>query len=131
MSRQSVFDACVELLAGEAGERLVLGDAAPARDDRRQVRELAGLVCKSEAGVSRFISFCEQQAPDMLAPYAMIVLSLQIILRMRRDMSGEELDQVLGTVLANIELAIERRRRSEWRQRELSAWNLAAGISPR
>ena len=85
---QSVVDTVTELVAGEVGERLVLGSAEPARDDRRQARELAGLIAKSEAGVDQFIAFCEQQAVDMLAPHAMIVMSLQIILRMHRDMSG-------------------------------------------
>jgi len=121
-----VLDTVTELMAGEVGERLVLGSADPARDDRRQARELARLICKSEASVNRFIAFCEQQAADMLAPHAMAVMSLQIILRMRRDMSGEELDQALGTVLANIELAVERRRRAEWRRRELSASSFEA-----
>ena len=34
----------------------------------------------------------------------MIVMSLQIILRMRRDMSGEELDRAAASVLASFEL---------------------------
>jgi hypothetical protein len=51
----------------------------------------------------------------------MIIMSLQIILRVRRDMSGEELDRAAASVLANFELEVERRRRAEWRQRELSA----------
>jgi hypothetical protein len=118
---QSVLDTVTELMAGEVGERLVLGSANAALDDRRQACELASLICKSEASVNRFIAFCEQQAADLLAPHAMIVMSLQIILRMRRDMTGQELDQAAASVLANFELAVERRRRTEWRQRELSA----------
>ena len=51
----------------------------------------------------------------------MIIMSLQIILRVRRDMSGEELDRAAASVLANFELEVERRRHAEWRQRELSA----------
>lgn len=101
-------------MAGEVGERLVLGDASPALDDRRQARELAGLICKSEAGVNRFIAFCEQQAADMLAPYAMAIMSLQVILRMRREVSGEELDQALASVLGSFQLGAERARRRQW-----------------
>ena len=111
---QSVLDTVTELLAGEVGERLVLGTADPARDDRRQARELASLITKSEAGVNRFIAFCEQQAADMLAPHAMIIMSLQIILRMRRDMSGEDLDQALASVLGSFHLADERVKRQQW-----------------
>ena len=57
----------------------------------------------------------------MLAPHATAIKSLQIILRMRRDMSGAELDRAAASVLASVELEVERRRRAEWRQRELSA----------
>jgi hypothetical protein len=118
---QSVLDTVTELMAGEVGERLVLGSADPARDDHRQARELASLIAKSEAGVDQFIAFYEQQATDLLAPRAMIIMSLQIILRMRRGMSGEELDRAAASVLANFDLAVEHRRRAEWRRRELSA----------
>lgn len=111
---QSVLDTVTELMAGEVGERLVLGSAEPARDDRRQARELASLIAKSEASVDRFIAFCEQQAADMLAPHAMIIMSLQIILRMRRDMCGKELDQALARVLSNFQLSAERARRQQW-----------------
>jgi hypothetical protein len=107
--------------AREVGERLVLGDAKPARDDRRQARELAGLICKSDAAIDQFIAFCEQQAHDLLFPHAPLIKSLQIILRMRRNMTGEELDQALATVLAQFELAAERQRRADWRRCELAA----------
>jgi len=40
---------------------------------------LASLICKSEASVNRLIAFCEQHAADLLAPHAMIIMSLQII----------------------------------------------------
>jgi hypothetical protein len=125
---QSVVDTVTELMTGEVGERLVLGTADPAPDDRRQARELARLLCKSEAAIERFLRFCEQQAADMLAPHAMIIMSLQIILRMRRDMSGEELDQALSTVLASFELEVERRRRAERRRRVLSASGFEADV---
>jgi len=113
---QSVLDAVTELMAGEVGERLLLGSANPARDDRRQARELASLICKSEAGVNRFIAFCEQQAADTLAPHGMIIMSLQIILRIRRDMSGEELDQALASVLGSFQLNTEHSRRAQWKR---------------
>jgi hypothetical protein len=125
---QSVFDACAELLAGEVGERLVLGSADPARDDRRQARELASLICKSEAGVNRFIAFCEQQAADMLAPYAMVIMSLQVILRMRRDMSGEELDQALASALGSFQLYAEHARRAQWTRAVESAARFSASV---
>ena len=125
---QSVVDTVTELVAGEVGERLVLGSAEPARDDRRQARELAGLIAKSEAGVDQFIAFREQQAADMLAPHAMIVMSLQIILRMHRDMSGEELDQALASVLGSFQLFAERARRQQWETTVANAARFSASV---
>jgi hypothetical protein len=118
------FDAVTELLGGEVGERLVRGGGEPAHDDRRQARELARLICKSEAAVERVISLCEQQAADLLAPHVMTVMSLQIILRMHPDMTG--VDQALATVLGSFDLDAERRRRTDWRERELSADRFSA-----
>jgi hypothetical protein len=114
---QCVLDAVTELLAGEVGERLVLGSADPARDDRRQARELARLIGKSEDAIERFLSFCEQQAVDLLSPHVPFITSLQIILRMRRDMTGGELDHAAASVLANLAMAAERGRRERWQAR--------------
>jgi hypothetical protein len=125
---QNVFDAVTELMAGEVGERLVLGNADPALDDRRQARELASLIAKSEAGVNRFIGFCEQQAADMLAPHAMIIMSFQIILPMRRDVSGEELDQALASVLGSIQLSAERARRQQRAETVTNAARFSAAV---
>jgi hypothetical protein len=84
--------------------------------------------CKSEAAIERFISFCEQQAHDLLTPHGRLIVSLQIILPMRRDMTGEELDQALATVLAQFELAAERRRRADWRKCEMAASGFRANV---
>jgi hypothetical protein len=64
----------------------------------------------------------------MLAPHALIIMSLQIILRMRRDMSGAELDQALATVLGQFDLAAERRRRADWRKCGLAASGFRANV---
>jgi hypothetical protein len=114
---QSTLDACTELMAGEVAEKMLLGDATLASDDRRQAHELALLICKSPQAVEKFISLCEQQAHDLLCPYGLALLSLQIILRMHRVMTGEQLDNAIATVLANIAVANERSRRREWQQR--------------
>jgi hypothetical protein len=62
----SVVDACMQLMGGEAAEELLIGKAAHAADDRRQVNELAQLICKSPTAVTQFIAFCKQQAIDIL-----------------------------------------------------------------
>jgi hypothetical protein len=46
---------------------------------------------------------------------------MQIILRMRRNMSGAELEAAIASVLANLMLATEQVRRRQWQQRVESA----------
>jgi len=113
---QSVADACTELLAGEVGEGMLFDEPCFASDDRRQAIELAALVCRSPEAVDRFLSFCERQAFDLLAEHVTVLMSPQIILRMRRTMSGGELDDAIRTVLAHEALARERLRRMQWQR---------------
>jgi hypothetical protein len=110
----SVLDAVTQLMAGEAGERLMLGDAQYAFDDRRQGAELSALICKSDAATKLFIEFCLQQAIDMLSEHVTLLWSLGIILRMRRDMTGAEMDQAMSSILASQQATIERLQRRAW-----------------
>jgi hypothetical protein len=112
---QNVLDACTQLMAGEAAEELLLeGEASFASDDRRQVMELAALICKTPQAVAAFTTFCKQQALDMLSENVGVLLSLSIVLKIRREMTGEEVDDVIATTLARFELATERVRRKRW-----------------
>src|SRR5262249_19492308 len=98
---QSVHDACIELMGGEVAEALLLdGEPALASDDRRQASELAQLVGRTPEAVSAFIGFCRQQAADLLGEHVPLLMSLQIVLRMRRVMTGEEIDRAIATILA-------------------------------
>ena len=85
-----------------------------ASDDRRQAIELASLVCQSPEAVDRFLSFCERQAFDLLAEQVTVLMSMQIILKMRRPISGSELDEVIASVSADQAVARERLRRKRW-----------------
>ena len=119
---QSVLDAVTELMAGEVAEKMLLdGEPTSSGDDRRQARELAALVCKTPAAIDRFILLCEQQAYDLVSPYVGVLMSMQIVLRIHRTMSGEEIDRAIATVAAGQALAVERLRRADWRKREVSA----------
>jgi hypothetical protein len=46
---------------------------------------------------------------------------LSIVLRIKRTLDGAEIDKIVSDVEAGRALAIERRRRAEWRKAELSA----------
>ena len=54
-------------------------------------------------------------------PYGHVVIALSVVLKIRRTLTGAEIDDVITTVLAGFELALEQRRRADWRNRELSA----------
>ena len=61
-----VHEACTELLAGEVGERLVFGSVDPASDNRRQARELGGLICKSEAILNGLLRSANSRRPHAM-----------------------------------------------------------------
>jgi hypothetical protein len=54
-------------------------------------------------------------------PSLTLIMGLQIVLRIRRTMTGEELNRAIATILASEALGIERCRRADWRKRELAA----------
>jgi hypothetical protein len=119
---QSVLDACTELMAGTVAEKLLLeGEPSSGSDDFRQATELATLICKSPQAVMAFIGFWERQAFDLLSSRVTLIMGLQIVLRIRRTMTGEELNRAIATMLASEASAIERCRRADWRARELAA----------
>jgi hypothetical protein len=114
---QSVLDAVTELMAGEVAEKMLLdGEPTSSGDDRRQARELAALICKTGPATDRFTLLCEQQAYDLLSPYVGVLMSMQIVLRIHRTMTGEEVDRAIANVLAGQTLAVERIRRRQWQR---------------
>jgi hypothetical protein len=119
---QSVADAGTELMAGIVAEKMLLeGEPSSGSDDLRQATELASLICKSPQAIMAFIQFCERQAFDLLSSHVTLLMGLQIVLRIRRTMTGEELNRAIAAMLAGEASAIERRRRIDWHRRELAA----------
>ncbi|OKO75127.1 hypothetical protein AC629_34385 [Bradyrhizobium sp. NAS80.1] len=119
---ESVYDKCIEFLAGRAAERMVLdGEPAVPADDLRQARELALLICKSEEAVETFLAHCDVAARDLLTPYGDVVIVLSTVLRMKRTLDGAEIDEIIRGVEAHKALAIEHKRRADWRKGELEA----------
>lgn len=118
----NVYAQCIELMAGRAAERLLLEDEpAVPLDDLRQARELAMLVCSSEAAIETFIAHCDVAARDLLSPYGEVVMTLSIVLRIKRTLDGVEIDKIISDVQAREALAIEHHRRADWRKRVSSA----------
>ncbi|AMN40180.1 hypothetical protein [Rhodoplanes sp. Z2-YC6860] len=111
----SCYHQVIELMAGAAGERLLLeGEPPGAADDIRQARELALLFCKSDAAVESFIAHCAIAAHDLLKPYVGHLISLCTVLKIARKLDGGEIDKVIRTVEAQQALAESRLRNTQW-----------------
>jgi hypothetical protein len=69
----SVYDQCIELMAGRAAEWMLLSDSEPVTpvDDLRQARELAMLICSSEEAIETFVAHCDVAARDCCCLTAM------------------------------------------------------------
>jgi hypothetical protein len=108
---------CTELAAAAVAERLLLpGEPVPSVSDIEQAVGLASLCCKSPQAVERFLAFCEQQAHDLLYPHALVIMSLSIVLRIKRTLDGAEIDKIISDVQARTALAVERGRRQRWQR---------------
>jgi hypothetical protein len=55
-------------------------------------------------------------ADDLLRPYGYVLIALSTVLRIRRTLTGEEIDNVIATTVAGFELAAEQARRRQWRR---------------
>src|ERR1700722_8648986 len=113
---------CIELMAGRAAERMLLeAEPAPPADDLRQARELAMLICQSEEAIETFIAHCDIAARDLLLPYGDVLMTLSIVLRIKRTLDVVEIDKLISDAEARKAVAVEHHRRADWRKRELSA----------
>jgi hypothetical protein len=109
-------------MAGRAAERMLLeGEPAPPADDLRQSRELSLLICSSEEAIETFIAHSDIAARDLLLPHGDVVMTLSIVLRIKRTLDGAEIDKIISDIQALKARAIEHRRRADWRKRELAA----------
>jgi hypothetical protein len=126
----NVYAQCIELMAGRAAEAMLLGgEPVPPADDLRQARELAMLICRSEEAIERFIAHCEVAARDLLYAYGDVVIALSVVLRIARTLDGAEIDKIISDVEARKAVAVEHRRRADWRKRELAASSFEGSMS--
>jgi hypothetical protein len=120
-----VMNQVIQFMGGRAAEKLTLrGKPSAALDDYRQSRELAAIICKSPESVERFVKFCEQQAEDLLRPHLDLIFALLPVLRIRRTMTGVEVDRAIATILGHFDLSAEQERRRDWDQRMENAKTL-------
>ncbi len=116
------LNCCIELVAASVAERMLLaGEPVPSVSDVEHTIKYASLVCRSPEAAERFIRLCEAMADDLLRPYGFVLIVLAGALRIRRTLSGEEIDNVIATTVAGFELAAELSRRRKWQQRVANA----------
>jgi hypothetical protein len=68
---------------------------------------------------------------DLLLPYGDVVMTLSIVLRIKRTLDSDEIDKIISDVQAVKARAIEHRRRADWRKRELAAASFHAEVITR
>jgi hypothetical protein len=113
----NVHAQCVQLMAGRAAERMLLeSEPVTPVDDLRQARELAMLICSSEEAIETFIAHCDVAARDLLLPYGDVVMTLSIVLRIKRTLDAAEIDKIIADVQARKALAVESGRRKRWQR---------------
>ncbi|MGY4496955.1 hypothetical protein ACVWYH_000882 [Bradyrhizobium sp. GM24.11] len=88
------------------------------------------LFCKSEEAIDTFILHCDIAARDLLMPYGEVVMVLSVVLRIKRTLDGVEIDKIIWDVETRKALAIEHRRRAEWREAEVAASRFRAECEP-
>jgi hypothetical protein len=109
---------CIELVAASVAERMLLeGEPVPSVSDVEHTIKYASLVCRSPEAAERFIRLCETMADDLLRPYGYVLIALSTVLRIRRTLSGEEIDDVIATTVAGFKLAAEQAQRRRWQDR--------------
>jgi len=67
--------------------------------------------------VERFLKLAETMAHDLLRPYGHVLIVLSTVLRIRRTLTGEEIDNIISDTVARFELAAEQARRRRWQER--------------
>ncbi|QOZ71074.1 hypothetical protein [Bradyrhizobium arachidis] len=56
-----------------------------------------------------------------MMPYGHVVVALSVVLRIKRTLDGAEIDEIIRGLEAEKALAVERRRRAEWKRCEWAA----------
>jgi len=105
-----------QLSAGSEAERIHLGVARPATDDRKQERQLAALICSSEESCSALIAACTAEARAILRRHEHVLMALVEALLEHRTLNAEQIDQVIARAAAAKALSEEHERRRSWQR---------------
>ena len=115
--------AVVKLMAGAAGEVLMIGQANDRRcaGDYREAQRLALTVTASSTSAEAFLQFAGVEAVELLRPYLDVLRALTGELVKQREFDGAEVDRIISAALVALDRDRELRRQDDWRRVTQSA----------
>jgi hypothetical protein len=121
----------IELMGGEAGERLLHPDlpVLGAIHDHTEALSFAKIAVATKPAVGALIEYCKSEARGLLEQNIDVARALVAALIEKGTLLSDEIDAIIsGTVVAR-SLEKERQRRTDWKQRELSAADFLKGLA--
>ncbi|UVO34507.1 hypothetical protein KUL72_23810 [Bradyrhizobium arachidis] len=91
---------------------------------------MASLICSSDEAIQTFLAHCDVVARDLLSSHGDVLMVLSTVLRIKRTLDGREVDEIISDVVTRKAMALERRRRIEWRKSEQEAAHFGAQCEP-
>jgi hypothetical protein len=121
----SVYHQCLEYVSGRIGEEMFSEGSTCSVKARLPAlpttigRHASLLRCSANRrqAVESFIKHCEDAARDLLAPYWYVLIALSVVLKIKRELTGDEVVRVVADTVARFELAAEQARRRRWQER--------------
>jgi ATP-dependent Zn protease len=95
------FNRCIVLVAGGIAERMFCGETRGLRGtDRDKARKHASEICETEKGIDHLIGAAKSEADRILIENSFLVEALVDQLRVRRTMTGREVESCIADVEA-------------------------------
>jgi hypothetical protein len=112
----AVHVAVIKLMAGAAGEVLMIGQANDRRcaGDYLEAKRLALTVTANANSAQAFMEFAGVEALEMLRPYRAVLLALAAELAEKRELDGPAIDQIITTALIHRDRDREASRQADW-----------------
>jgi hypothetical protein len=110
----------IELVAGTIGEMVAMPDLEPlsAEHDLIEARALAGVV---SFAAESLLEFCKAEARAILVGNIDVHEALADQLAEYGELSGDQVDEIIASAIAQRQVRIEHQRREDWRKRETNA----------
>jgi hypothetical protein len=121
----------VDLMAGTAAEALLHPSCPPwvAHSDIRQARQLASIICTSEAAIDAYLNFAAEEAKAIVLQHRSAILAIADALMIERTLDAAQIDNIIAATTARETMRAENERRARWRATEQNAAEFSAGLN--